>query len=110
MCSSDLAGNLDTGGRGTHGKGRGPKLAERGEHEVGVSMGNGAGDTDGSLSKEQIIFSERDPSSELRKRMISSPTTLSAILARKSPRIKQQLIDSRSFRRNFRSWALRFRL
>jgi hypothetical protein len=48
------AGNLDTGGRGTHGKGRGPKLAERGEHEVGVSMGNGAGDTDGSLSKEQI--------------------------------------------------------
>ena len=48
------AGNLDTGGRGTHGKGRGPKLAERGEHEVGVGMGNGAGDTDGSLSKEQI--------------------------------------------------------
>ena len=37
-----------------HGKGRGPKLAERGEHEVGVSMGSGAGDTDGSLSKEQI--------------------------------------------------------
>src|SRR5690349_148207 len=28
------AGNLDTGGRGTHGKGRGPKLAERGEREV----------------------------------------------------------------------------
>ncbi|HMF43395.1 MAG TPA: AgmX/PglI C-terminal domain-containing protein, partial [Polyangia bacterium] len=48
------AGNLDTGGRGTHGKGRGPKLAERGEHEVSVGMGNGAGDTDGSLSKEQI--------------------------------------------------------
>ena len=48
------AGNLDTGGRGRSGKGRGPKLAERGEHEVGVSMGSGAGDTDGSLSKEQI--------------------------------------------------------
>ncbi|HEY5447538.1 MAG TPA: AgmX/PglI C-terminal domain-containing protein [Polyangia bacterium] len=48
------AGNLDTGGRGTHGKGRGPKLAERGEHEVSVGMGGGAGDTDGSLSKEQI--------------------------------------------------------
>src|SRR4029079_17607098 len=48
------AGNLDTGGRGTHGKGRGPKLAERGEHEVGVSMGAGGGDTDGSVSKEQV--------------------------------------------------------
>ena len=36
------------------GKGRGPKLAERGEREVGVSMGQGGGDTDGSLSKEQI--------------------------------------------------------
>src|SRR4029079_10404377 len=48
------AGNLDTGGRGTHGKGRVPKLAERGEHEVSVGMGSGAGDTDGSLSKEQI--------------------------------------------------------
>ncbi|HVT09502.1 MAG TPA: AgmX/PglI C-terminal domain-containing protein [Polyangia bacterium] len=48
------AGNLDTGGRGTHGRGRGPKLAERGEHEVGVSLGNGGGETDGSLSKEQI--------------------------------------------------------
>jgi hypothetical protein len=48
------AGSLDTGGRGTHGKGRGPKLAERGEKEVSVGMGNGAGDADGSLSKEQI--------------------------------------------------------
>jgi hypothetical protein len=48
------AGNLDTGGRGTHGKGRGPKLAERGEREVSVGMGNGGGDMDGSLSKEQI--------------------------------------------------------
>lgn len=48
------AGNLDTGGRGNRGKGRGPKLAERGEHEVSVGMGSGAGDTDGSLSKEQI--------------------------------------------------------
>jgi hypothetical protein len=48
------AGNLDTGGRGNRGKGRGPKLAERGEHEVSVGMGGGAGDTDGSLSKEQI--------------------------------------------------------
>jgi hypothetical protein len=48
------AGNLDTGGRGTHGKGRGPKLAERGEREVSVGMGGGGGETDGSLSKEQI--------------------------------------------------------
>jgi hypothetical protein len=48
------AGNLDTGGRGTHGKGRGPKLAERGEKEVSVGLGGGAGDADGSLSKEQI--------------------------------------------------------
>jgi hypothetical protein len=48
------AGNLDTGGRGTHGKGRGPKLAERGEREVSVGLGTGGGDTDGSLSKEQI--------------------------------------------------------
>jgi hypothetical protein len=48
------AGNLDTGGRGTHGHGRGPKLAARGEHEVGVSLGNGGGETDGSLSKDQI--------------------------------------------------------
>jgi hypothetical protein len=48
------AGNLDTGGRGTHGHGRGPKLGDRGEKEVGVSMGGGTGETDGSLSKEQI--------------------------------------------------------
>ena len=48
------AGNLDTGGRGTHGRGRGPKLAERGEHEVSVGLGAGGGDTDGSLSKEQV--------------------------------------------------------
>jgi hypothetical protein len=48
------AGNLDTGGRGTHGKGRGPKLAERGEKEVSLGLGSGAGDADGSLSKEQI--------------------------------------------------------
>jgi len=48
------AGNLDTGGRGTHGKGRGPKLAERGEKEVSVGLGQGGGDMDGSLSKEQI--------------------------------------------------------
>jgi hypothetical protein len=48
------AGNLDTGGRGGKGHGRGPKLAERGEHEVSVGMGAGGGETDGSLSKEQI--------------------------------------------------------
>jgi hypothetical protein len=48
------SGNLDTGGRGAHGHGRGPKLAERGEHEVSVGLGSGGGDTDGSLSKEQI--------------------------------------------------------
>jgi hypothetical protein len=48
------AGNLDTGGRGTHGKGRGPKLGDRGEKEVSVGLGTGGGDTDGSLSKEQI--------------------------------------------------------
>ncbi|HXU60318.1 MAG TPA: AgmX/PglI C-terminal domain-containing protein [Polyangia bacterium] len=48
------AGSLDTGGHGARGRGRGPKLAERGEHEVGVSLGKGGGETDGSLSKEQI--------------------------------------------------------
>jgi hypothetical protein len=48
------SGNLDTGGRGRHGHGRGPKLAERGEKEVSVGMGGGGGETDGSLSKEQI--------------------------------------------------------
>lgn len=48
------AGSLDTGGRGARGRGRGPKLAERGEHEVGVSLGSGGGETDGSLSKDQI--------------------------------------------------------
>jgi hypothetical protein len=48
------AGSLDTGGHGARGRGRGPKLAERGEHEVGVSLGNGGGETDGSLSKDQI--------------------------------------------------------
>jgi hypothetical protein len=48
------AGNLDTGGRGSKGHGKGPKLAERGEHEVSVGMGSGGGETDGSLSKEQV--------------------------------------------------------
>ncbi len=48
------AGNLDTGGRGAHGHGRGPKLAERGEHEVSVGLGTSGGDTDGSLSKDQV--------------------------------------------------------
>jgi hypothetical protein len=48
------AGNLDTGGRGHKGGGRGPKLAERGEHEVSVGLGSGGGETDGSLSKEQV--------------------------------------------------------
>jgi len=48
------AGNLDTGGRGSKGKGRGPKLVDRGEREVKVSMSTGNGETDGSLSREQI--------------------------------------------------------
>jgi outer membrane biosynthesis protein TonB len=48
------AGSLDTGGRGNHGHGRGPKLADRAEHEVSVALGSGGGDTDGSLSREQI--------------------------------------------------------
>jgi outer membrane biosynthesis protein TonB len=48
------AGSLDTGGRGGKGHGKGPKLAERGEHEVSVGMGSGGGETDGSLSKEQV--------------------------------------------------------
>ncbi len=48
------AGSLDTGGRGGKGHGRGPKLAERGEHEVSVALGAGGGETDGSLSKEQV--------------------------------------------------------
>jgi len=48
------AGNLDTGGRGTHGKGRGPKLAERGEHEVKLDVAPGNVEEGGGLSKEQI--------------------------------------------------------
>jgi hypothetical protein len=48
------AGNLDTGGRGSKGHGRGPKLGDRGEREVQVSMSTGNGESDGSLSKEQI--------------------------------------------------------
>jgi hypothetical protein len=49
------AGNLDTGGRGAHGHGRGPKLGDRGEKEVKVSMGVGSGDSDGSLTREQVL-------------------------------------------------------
>jgi len=49
------SGNLDTGGRGTHGHGRGPKLGDRGEKEVKVSMGVGSGESDGSLSREQVL-------------------------------------------------------
>ena len=48
------SGNLDTGGRGGKGRGRGPKLGDRGEREVTVSMSTGNGETDGSLSKDQI--------------------------------------------------------
>ncbi|HVR64899.1 MAG TPA: AgmX/PglI C-terminal domain-containing protein [Polyangia bacterium] len=48
------SGNLDTGGRGGKGQGRGPKLGDRGEREVKVSMSTGDGETDGSLSKDQI--------------------------------------------------------
>jgi hypothetical protein len=48
------AGNLDTGGRGTHGHGKGPKFSEHGPKEVSVGLGAGGGDTDGSLSKEQV--------------------------------------------------------
>ena len=48
------AGNLDTGGRGGKGHGRGPKLGDRGEREVKVSMSTGNGESDGSLSKDQI--------------------------------------------------------
>ena len=49
------AGNLDTGGRGSKGHGRGPKLVERGEKEVKVSMGIGSGDERRlAVSKEQI--------------------------------------------------------
>ena len=46
------AGNLDTGGRGAQGHGRGPKLAERGEHEVKRRPGPAAtATTDGSLTQ-----------------------------------------------------------
>jgi hypothetical protein len=48
------SGNLDTGGRGAKGRGRGPSLGTRGEKEVKVSMTTGNGESDGSLSKEQI--------------------------------------------------------
>ena len=48
------SGNLDTGGRGSKGRGRGPKLGDRGEREVKISMSTGNGESDGSLSKDQI--------------------------------------------------------
>jgi hypothetical protein len=48
------AGNLDTGGRGTHGHGKGPKFSEKGPREVSIGLGAGGGESDGSLSKEQI--------------------------------------------------------
>jgi hypothetical protein len=48
------SGNLDTGGRGTRGHGKGPKFSEKGPREVSIGLGTGGGETDGSLSKEQI--------------------------------------------------------
>ncbi|HJZ86450.1 MAG TPA: AgmX/PglI C-terminal domain-containing protein [Polyangia bacterium] len=46
-------GELDTGGGHGHGHG-GPGLGTRKEHEVKVDVQQGAPDTDGSLSREQI--------------------------------------------------------
>ena len=48
------AGDLDTGGRTTRGRGRGPTLASRKEREVSVGITTGSVDEGGGLTKEQV--------------------------------------------------------
>ena len=48
------AGNLDTGGRGAAARGAGPSWPSAASTRSRSGIGAGGGDTDGSLSKEQI--------------------------------------------------------
>jgi outer membrane biosynthesis protein TonB len=48
------AGDINTGGRSSRGRGKGPTLAARGEREVKLDIGAGAVDEGGGLSKEQV--------------------------------------------------------
>jgi len=48
------AGELDTGGRSSRGRGRGPTLAIRKEREVSVGISTGSVDEGGGLTKEQV--------------------------------------------------------
>ena len=48
------AGDMDTGGRASRGRGRGPTLASRKEHEVKLDVAPGNVEDGGGLSKEQI--------------------------------------------------------
>jgi len=48
------AGEMDTGGRATRGRGRGPTLASRKEHEVKLDIATGNVDDGGGLTKEQV--------------------------------------------------------
>jgi hypothetical protein len=48
------AGELDTGGRASRGRGRGPTLSSRKEHEVKLDIAAGNVDEGGGLTKEQV--------------------------------------------------------
>jgi len=48
------AGDIDTGGRASRGRGRGPTLASRKEHEVKLDIATGNVDDGGGLTKEQV--------------------------------------------------------
>jgi len=48
------AGEMDTGGRASRGRGRGPTLASRKEHEVKLDIATGNVDDGGGLTKEQV--------------------------------------------------------
>ncbi len=48
------AGDVDTGGRASRGRGRGPTLSNRKEHEVKLDIAAGNVDEGGGLTKEQV--------------------------------------------------------
>jgi hypothetical protein len=48
------AGDVDTGGRSSRGRGKGPTLSNRKEHEVKLDVGGGNVDEGGGLTKEQV--------------------------------------------------------
>ena len=48
------AGNIDTGGHSTRGKGKSPSLAPRAEREVKLDVGGGGVEEGGGLSREQV--------------------------------------------------------